>query len=98
MNSNSGVFVKVNCKSINEVKGLIIDRGECRIHENKYLMCAGKYDKNGWTVVFKARNREEAELLINTNPFNSTNRGYNTNFVAKMNNDEEIVQVPRWLS
>ena len=32
-------------------------------------MCAGKYDKNGWTLVFRARSFKEAEELANLNPF-----------------------------
>jgi len=32
-------------------------------------MFAGKYDKNGWTLVFRARSFEEAEELANINPF-----------------------------
>ena len=32
-------------------------------------MCAGKYDKNGWTLVFRAKTFEEAEELASLNPF-----------------------------
>ncbi len=32
-------------------------------------MCAGKYDKNGWTLIFRAKTFEEAEELASLNPF-----------------------------
>ena len=30
-------------------------------------MCAGKYSRDGWTIVFKAKNISEAEELLNRN-------------------------------
>lgn len=63
-------FVKLNCKNVDNIRSLIIDRQENYINkEEKYIMCAGKYDKNGWTLVFRARSFEEAEELANINPF-----------------------------
>lgn len=63
-------FVKVNCKNVDNIKSLIIDRqGNNADKQEKYIMCAGKYDKNGWTLVFRARSFEEAEELANLNPF-----------------------------
>ena len=41
-------------------------------------MCAGKYDKDGWTIVFKARNFKEAEEIVNNNPFKNR-KGYSAN-------------------
>ncbi|MGL4848886.1 MAG: hypothetical protein ACRC28_08130 [Clostridium sp.] len=81
MKSSSEVFVKLNCKSISESRSLIIDR-ECSYgrKENKYLMCAGKYDKNGWTIVFKAKDFKEAEEIVNNNPF-MNNKGYSANIM-----------------
>ncbi|MGL5414575.1 MAG: hypothetical protein ACRDDY_13525 [Clostridium sp.] len=81
MKSSSEVFVKLNCKSISESRSLIIDR-ECPYNkrENKYLMCAGKYDKNGWTIVFKAKDFKEAEEIVNSNPF-VNNKGYSVNIM-----------------
>jgi len=44
-------FVKLNCKNVDNVRSLIIDRQENYINQQeKYIMCAGKYDKNGWTL------------------------------------------------
>ena len=75
MQLKSNVFVKLNYKSISESKSLIIDRpGDFR-HSDKYLMCAGKYDKNGWTIVFRAKNFEEAQDIVNNDPF-IHNKGY----------------------
>jgi len=63
-------FVKLNCKNIDNIRSLIIDRQENYIDkQEKYIMFAGKYDKNGWTLVFRARSFEEAEELANINPF-----------------------------
>jgi len=63
-------FVKVNCKNVDNIRSLIIDRqGNYEGKEEKYIMCAGKYDRNGWTLVFRARSFEEAEELANLNPF-----------------------------
>ena len=47
MKSDSGVFVKLNYKNIGESNSLIIDRQGNFGSSKKYLMCAGKYDKNG---------------------------------------------------
>lgn len=63
-------FVKLNCKNIDSIRSMIIDRqGYYTSKQEKYIMCAGKYDKNGWTLVFRARSFEEAEELANLNPF-----------------------------
>ena len=69
-------FVKVNCKNVDSIRSLIIDRQVNNVDkQEKYIMCAGKYDKNGWTLVFRARSFEEAEELANLNPFiNRSNR------------------------
>lgn len=78
MNSDSSVFVKLNYKNIGEINSLIIDRQGNFGDSKKYLMCAGKYDKDGWTIVFKARNFKEAEEIVNNNPFKNRN-GYSAN-------------------
>lgn len=63
-------FVKVNCKNVDSIRSLIIDRQDNYGNkQEKYIMCAGKYDKNGWTLVFRAKSFEEAEELANLNPF-----------------------------
>ena len=66
---NNDVFVKLNLKNIGEVRSLIVDKeGMTRENEGKYIMCAGKYDKNGWTIVFKVKNYKEAEYIIENTP------------------------------
>lgn len=66
---NNDVFVKLNLKNIGEVRSLIVDKGGIYNNENgRYLMCAGKYDKTGWTIVFKAKNYKEAEYIIDNTP------------------------------
>ena len=63
-------FVKLNCKDIDNIRSLIVNWQNRHINnKEKYMMCAGKYDKNGWTLVFRARTFEEAEELANINPF-----------------------------
>lgn len=69
MKVNNDVFVKLNYKSIGEFKSLIIDKNLGSNEEDKYMMCAGNYNKNGWTFVFKANSLKEAEELINNNKF-----------------------------
>ncbi|MEG1003948.1 MAG: hypothetical protein RSD13_03860 [Clostridium sp.] len=86
MQSNSNVFVKLNYKSIGESKSLIIDRQGNFGDSKKYLMCAGKYDKNGWTIVFRAKNFEEAQEIVNNNPFIHS-KGYS----ASMYSDKTFV-------
>ena len=70
MVNENNFFVKLNCKNINSMKSLIIDRQTKLLEENsKYIMCAGKYDKNGWTFIFRTKSYEEAEKLASLNPF-----------------------------
>lgn len=70
MKSEGGFFVKLNCKNIDSIRSLIVDRQGIDVErKEKYIMCAGKYDKNGWTLVFRARTYEEAEEIANLNPF-----------------------------
>lgn len=68
---NNDVFVKLNLKNIGEVRSFIFDNklDTEKGNKDKYLMCAGKYDKSGWTIVFKAKNYEEAEYIIEHTPF-----------------------------
>ena len=67
---NNDIFVKLNYKTIGEFKSLIIDRQHIDNEKEKYLMCTGKYDKNGWTFIFKANSMKEAEEFINNNSLN----------------------------
>lgn len=70
LNQVDNFFVKLNCKDIDNIRSLIVNGKNKGINnKDKYIMCAGKYDKNGWTLVFRARSFEEAEKLANINPF-----------------------------
>jgi len=40
------------------------DRGN---HSSKYLICGGVYNRNGGTIIFKAKNIEEATDIANNN-------------------------------
>lgn len=82
---NNDVFVKLNLKNIGEVRSLIVDKKGTDSNQNgKYLMCAGKYDKNGWTIVFKAKNYKEAEYIIDNTSFN-TGKIYSKELFMKNN-------------
>lgn len=67
MYSCNDVFVKLNYKTIGEFKSLIVDKKVNDTIGSKYILCAGKYDKDGWTFVFKANSVEEANAFINDN-------------------------------
>lgn len=70
MNNSGNFFVKVNCKDVDSIRSLIIDRQTNHSkNDSKYIMCAGKYDRNGWTLVFRAKSFAEAEELASLNPF-----------------------------
>lgn len=59
------IFVKLNFKNMGELRSLIVDRKDSSTYYNgKYIMCAGKYDKSGWTIVIKAKDYQEAEYII----------------------------------
>lgn len=111
MRSNNDVFVKLNYKTIGEFKSLIIDRELGCSEENKYMMCAGNYNKDGWTFVFKANSIKEAEELINNNKFSAkpvygttreskcteeiNEKIYNNTNLHIIEND--LVQIPAWM-
>lgn len=112
MKVNNDVFVKLNYKSIGEFKSLIIDKNLGYNEENKYMMCAGNYNKNGWTFVFKANSIKEAEELIKNNKFSKKNRYENVDIYNEYSNEETynsklnaslhileqgIVQIPTWM-
>ena len=61
-------FVKVNYKNIGELNSFIYDSmNGINKNKDKYVMCAGKYNKDGWTMVFKAKSIREAEELLSIN-------------------------------
>ena len=44
---NNDVFVKLNVKNIGEIRSLIVDKETNIKCLDRYLMCAGKYNKDG---------------------------------------------------
>lgn len=68
---NNDVFVKLNFKNIGEVRSLIVDKNDPfkGYNKGKYVFCSGKYNKDGWTIVFKAKNYNEAEHIIENTYF-----------------------------
>ena len=69
---NGDVFVKLNVKNYGEIRSLIVDKNDSAIQiTDKYIMCAGKYNKDGWTIVFKARSFKEAENIIENAKLNA---------------------------
>lgn len=69
---NGDVFVKLNVKNYGEIRSLIVDKNDSESEiKDKYIMCAGKYNKDGWTIVFKARSFKEAENIIENAKLNA---------------------------
>lgn len=110
MGVNNDVFVKLNYKNIGEFRSLIIDKDLGSSEKNKYVMCAGNYNKDGWTFVFKARSVKEAEALISNNKFSSKilyNQMYkhtSNEFIDEEKNNinthllqSETVEIPAWM-
>lgn len=92
MEGNRGIFVKLNCKNIGEVNSFVYDMTSgLDKKDDKYVMCAGKYDKNGWTIVFKARNINEAQELVTRN-FQRRSRRIKPSII-----DNEKVSIPSWM-
>ena len=95
---NNDIFVKLNYKTIGEFKSLIIDRQHIDNEKEKYLMCTGKYDKNGWTFIFKANSMKEAEEFINNNSLNrkkSVIKNVLDNNMSFMENEK--IHIPAWI-
>lgn len=97
MKGDRGIFVKVNYKNIGELNSFIYDsmNGANR-SKDKYVMCAGKYNKDGWTMVFKAKNIREAEELLN---INSAKRKLekSENLISSNLIENERVSIPSWM-
>lgn len=97
MKGDRGIFVKVNYKNIGQLNSFIYDSmNGINKNKDKYVMCAGKYNKDGWTMVFKAKNIREAEELLNINSAkmesNKKNNIINTQIV-----ETDRVLIPAWM-
>lgn len=95
---NNDIFVKLNYKTIGEFKSLIVDRQHEDMHNNKYMICSGKYDKSGWTFVFKANSLQEAEDFIKKNSIKRRNIVNEINIDNTLNLIEnEKIHIPAWI-
>lgn len=95
---NNDIFVKLNYKTIGEFKSLIVDRQHISNVTEKYLMCTGKYDKDGWTFIFKANSMKEAEEFINSNSLNKS-KSIIKNVIGNKSSiiDSEKINIPAWI-
>ena len=92
MKGNRGIFVKLNYKNIGEVNSFVYDMTNgVNKDDDKYVMCAGKYDKNGWTIVFKAKSINEAQELVTRNS-QKRSRKIHSSIIEK-----EKVSIPSWM-
>jgi len=98
MKENRGIFVKVNYKNIGELNSFIYDSmNGVNKNKDKYVMCAGKYNKDGWTMVFKAKSIREAEELLSINSAKRESlRKQELINTQLMDNDR--VLIPSWMN
>lgn len=97
MKGNRGIFVKVNYKNIRELNSFIYDSmNGINKNKDKYVMCAGKYNKDGWTMVFKAKSIREAEELLS---INSAKRelAKKKNLLHSQLIENDRVLIPSWM-
>lgn len=91
MKGNDSIFVKLNYKNIGELNSFIYNNtGSTEESNDKYVMCAGKYDKNGWTIVFKAKSIDEAQQLVDRNSKRNAVHSYKII-------DDNKVMLPAWI-
>ena len=92
MKGNRGIFVKVNYKNIGELNSFIYDSmNGINKNKDKYVMCAGKYDKSGWTIVFQAKTISEAEELV------SRNKRKRNQIMQTQMAESNRVSLPSWM-
>ncbi|WP_029451590.1 hypothetical protein [Clostridium algidicarnis] len=73
MKKKSGLFVKINYKmDLGLRKKLNNESKAVNLKYSKYLVCAGVYNKNGGTMIFRAKDINEAEDIVKNNPFSNT--------------------------
>lgn len=96
---NNDIFVKLNYKTIGEFKSLIVDRQHKDYANSKYMICTGKYDKDGWTFIFKANSLKEAEEFISKNSIKKTStisrRIIREDSITLINSDK--IHIPAWI-
>jgi hypothetical protein len=71
MTKREGLFVKINYDN----KGIKGNNSASAPSKNydmsikKYLLCAGVFNRNGGTMIFQAKDMDEAEQIVHNNPF-----------------------------
>jgi uncharacterized protein len=76
MRKREGLFVKINYNNNgrtyeNNIGNDKVSRsGDFNV--KKYLLCAGVFNKNGGTMIFQANSMDEAEQIIQNNPFSKS--------------------------
>lgn len=97
MKGNRGIFVKVNYKNIGELNSFIYDSmNGVNKNKDKYVMCAGKYNKDGWTMVFKAKSIREAEELLSINSA-KREQDKKKNILQSQLIENDMVLIPSWM-
>ena len=97
MKGNRGIFVKVNYKNIGELNSFIYDSmNGINKNKDKYVMCAGKYNKDGWTMVFKAKSIREAEELLSINS-DKRKLAKKKNLLHSQLIENDRVLIPSWM-
>lgn len=92
MRNKESIFVKLNYKNIGELNSFIYNNTRSTDENyDKYVMCAGKYDKSGWTIVFKAKNLDEAHQLVERNSMKR--KDINS---SKIKDDNKVI-LPAWI-
>ena len=67
----NNLFIRINYKAEGNYSELVKEdelRSYTDSSSSKYLICRGVCNKNGGTIIFKARNFKEAEEMLNNNP------------------------------
>lgn len=84
MKKKSGLFVKINYKmNVEDMDNIIDKRAKTKgVNLTKYLYCAGTFNKNGGTMIFRAENFEEAKFILDNNPFINMDK-YNYEILSK---------------
>ncbi|MDP4091659.1 MAG: hypothetical protein Q8930_20645, partial [Bacillota bacterium] len=72
MTKKNGLFVKINYKNTNK-HNAGAKRHNSEINNStymrKFLYCAGVLNKNGGTMIFRAKDMDEADYIAHNNPF-----------------------------
>ncbi|MBK5240894.1 hypothetical protein [Clostridium sp.] len=66
---NKDLLVKINYtqEGNDSLQIIYTSSTEKAKHSSKYLICGGRYNRNGGTIMFKAKNIEEAAEIANNN-------------------------------